>query len=312
MEFVKDSDPYPDLRVNIGSLELQNPVMTASGTFGYAREFENLVNLHRLGGVVVKGISLEPRAGNPPPRIVETPCGMLNAIGLQNVGVKRFIDEKMTYLRGIRAPVVVNILGDSIEEYREITRRLADTEGIAAIEVNISCPNVKKGGVAFGNDPRMAAAVTAAVKEVSNVPVIVKLSPNVSDVAQVARAVEDGGADSVSLINTLIGMAIDLERRKPVLANVIGGLSGPAVKPVALRMVFQVAQAVKIPVIGIGGIDCAEDALEFLLAGASAIQVGTANFVNPGVSEEIVDGISSYVKEHRLDSIRELIGALDV
>ena len=237
---------------------------------------------------------------------------MLNAIGLQNVGVKRFIDEKMKYLRGIRAPVVVNILGDSIEEYREITRRLADTEGIAALEVNISCPNVKKGGVAFGNDPRMAAAVTAAVKEVSNVPVMVKLSPNVSDVAEVARAVEDGGADSVSLINTLIGMAIDLERRKPVLANVIGGLSGPAVKPVALRMVFQVAQAVKIPVIGIGGIDCAEDALEFLLAGASAIQVGTANFVNPGVSEEIVDGISSYVKKHRLDSIRELIGALDV
>ncbi len=311
MEFVKDKDPYPDLRVNIGSLELQNPVMTASGTFGYAREFEKLVNLHRLGGVVVKGISLSPRAGNPPPRIVETPCGMLNAIGLQNVGVMRFIEEKMTYLRGINVPVIVNILGDTIEEYREITLRLADTEGIAALEVNISCPNVKKGGVAFGNDPRMAAAVTSAVKKVSSVPVMVKLSPNVSDVTEVARAVEDGGADSVSLINTLIGMAINLEARKPVLANVIGGLSGPAVKPVALRMVYQVAQVVKIPVIGIGGIDCTEDALEFMLAGASAIQVGTANFVNPRVSEDIVEGISNWVKKNRLDSIRDLIGALE-
>lgn len=311
MEFVKDNDPYPDLRVNIGSLELQNPVMTASGTFGYAREFETLVNLHRLGGVVVKGISLSPRVGNPPPRIVETPCGMLNAIGLQNVGVDRFIEEKMTYLRGINVPVIVNILGDSVEEYREITRRLADTEGIAALEVNISCPNVKKGGVAFGNDPRMAAAVTTAVKEVSSVPVMVKLSPNVSDVTEVARAVEDGGADSISLINTLIGMAINLETRKPVLANVIGGLSGPAVKPVALRMVYQVAQVVKIPVIGIGGIDCTEDALEFMLAGASAIQVGTANFVNPRVSEDIVEGISAWVKKNRLDSVRDLIGALE-
>jgi dihydroorotate dehydrogenase (NAD+) catalytic subunit len=312
MGFVKDKNPYPDLRVNIGSLELQNPVMTASGTFGYAREFEKLVNLHRLGGVVVKGISLAPRAGNPPPRIVETPCGMLNAIGLQNVGVKRFIEEKMTYLRTINVPVIVNILGDTVEEYSEITRMLADTQGIAALEVNISCPNVKKGGVAFGNDPRMAAAVTSAVKEVSSVPVMVKLSPNVSDVTLVARAVEDGGADSVSLINTLIGMAIDLETRKPVLANVIGGLSGPAVKPVALRMVYQVAQVVNIPVIGIGGIDCTEDALEFLLAGASAIQVGTANFVNPRVSEDIVEGMNSYVKTNRLDSIRDLIGALEI
>ena len=312
MEYLKDDNPYPDLRVNIGSLQLRNPVMTASGTFGYAREFENLLNLHRLGGVIVKGISLLPRAGNPPPRIVETSCGMLNAIGLQNVGVRRFIKEKMPYLRGIDVPVFVNILGDSVEEYREITERLADVEGIAGLEVNISCPNVKKGGVAFGNDPHMAAAATKAVKEASSVPVMVKLSPNVSDVTAVARAVEDSGADSVSLINTLIGMAIDLEQRKPVLANVIGGLSGPAVKPVALRMVYQVARAVKIPVIGIGGIDCTEDALEFLLAGASAIQVGTANFVNPRVSEEIVEGISGYVKQNKLTSIRELIGALEV
>jgi dihydroorotate dehydrogenase (NAD+) catalytic subunit len=312
MEFVKDRDPYPDLRVDIGSLELQNPVMTASGTFGYAREFEHLVNLHRLGGIIVKGISLEPRAGNPPPRIVETPCGMLNAIGLQNVGVEQFLAEKIPYLRGIGVPVVVNILGDSVDEYRQLTERLAGVDGIAAVEVNISCPNVKKGGVAFGTIPSMAKAVTEAVKAVADVPVMVKLSPNVSDIAGMARAVEDGGADSISLINTLIGMAIDLEKKKPVLANVIGGLSGPAIKPVALRMVYQAAKAVQIPVIGIGGIETAQDALEFILAGATAVQVGTANFVNPRVSEELVDGIGDYVRSEQLGSIRELIGALEL
>ena len=312
MEFVKVHDPYPDLRVNIGSLELQNPVMTASGTFGYAREFEDLVNLHRLGGIIVKGISLEPRAGNPPQRIVETPCGMLNAIGLQNVGAERFIAEKMIYLKGIGVPVVVNVLGDTIEEYRKLTERLRGVEGIAALEVNISCPNVKKGGVAFGTVPSMAAAVTEAVKEAADVPVMVKLSPNVSDIIEMAKAVEDGGADSISLVNTLIGMAIDLDRRKPVLANVIGGLSGPAIKPVALRMVYQAASAVKIPVIGIGGIERAEDALEFILAGATAVQIGTANFINPRVSEEVVDGIGDYVKANNLASIRDLIGALEV
>lgn len=312
MEFVKDRDSYPDLRVNIGSLQLRNPVMTASGTFGYAREFENLVNLHRLGGVIVKGISLEPRAGNPPQRIVETPCGMLNAIGLQNVGVERFIVEKMSYLNGIGVPVVVNILGDTVEEYRVLTERLQGVEGIAALEVNISCPNVKKGGVAFGTVPSMAAAVTEAVKKTADVPVMVKLSPNVADIGEMARAVESAGADSISLINTLIGMAIDVKRRKPVLANVIGGLSGPAIKPVALRMVYQAARAVKIPVIGIGGIETTEDALEFLLAGATAIQVGTANFINPKASEELVDGIGEYVKSQKLTSVRELIGALEV
>ena len=312
MEYVKNSSTFPDLRVNIGSLELQNPVMTASGTFGYAREFENLMNLHRLGAVIVKGISLDPRPGNPPPRIVETSCGMLNAIGLQNVGVDRFIKEKIPYLEGLNVPVIVNILGDSIEEYQEITKRLSGVAAVAGIEVNISCPNVKKGGVAFGTDPKMAAAVTSAVKEESSVPVMVKLSPNVSDVAAIAKAVEDGGADSVSLINTLIGMAIDLPSRKPVLANVIGGLSGPAIKPVALRMVYQVAQAVSIPVIGIGGIESAEDALEFILAGATAVQIGTANFINPRASEDVVQGISEYVMEEKLHSIRELIGALQV
>ena len=312
MEFVKDHDPYPDLRVNIGALELQNPVMTASGTFGYAREFEDLVNLHRLGGIIVKGISLEPRAGNPPQRIVETPCGMLNAIGLQNVGVERFITEKMVYLKGIGVPVIVNILGDTVDEYRQISERLQGVEGIAALEVNISCPNVKKGGVAFGTIPAMAAAVTEAVKKAADVPVMVKLSPNVADIVEMAKAVEAGGADSISLINTLIGMAIDLQRRKPVLANVIGGLSGPAIKPVALRMVYQAAGAVQIPVIGIGGIENAEDALEFIVAGATAVQIGTANFINPRVSEEVVDGIADYVRTNKLASIRDLIGTLEV
>ena len=312
MEYLKDGDYGPDLKVNIGSLEIANPVMTASGTFGYAREFENLMNLHRLGAVIVKGISLRPRAGNPPPRIVETACGMLNAIGLQNVGVDRFIKEKMVYLAGLNVPVIVNILGDSITEYEEITARLEGVPGIAGIEVNISCPNVKKGGVAFGTDPKMAAAVTSAVKRAAKVPVMVKLSPNVSDIRTVAKAVEDGGADSVSLINTLIGMAIDLKSRRPLLANVIGGLSGPAIKPVALRMVFDVARTVSIPVIGIGGIETAEDALEFLLAGATAVQVGTANFVNPRASEEVVEGIGQYVMQEKLDSVRSLIGALKI
>jgi len=312
MEYLKDGENGPDLRVNIGSLALANPVMTASGTFGYAREFENLMNLHRLGAVIVKGISLEPRAGNPPPRIVETACGMLNAIGLQNVGVDRFIKEKMTYLQGLNVPVIVNILGDSIAEYEEITARLAGVPGVAGIEVNISCPNVKKGGVAFGTDPAMAAAVTTAVKAKADVPVMVKLSPNVSDIKAIAKAVEDGGADSLSLINTLIGMAIDVKTRRPRLANVIGGLSGPAIKPVALRMVFDVARTVSIPVIGIGGIQTAEDALEFILAGATAVQIGTANFVNPRVSEEIVEGIGAYVQRENLDSIRPLIGALQL
>ncbi len=300
----------PDLRVNIGSLELANPVMTASGTFGYAREFENLMNLHRLGAVIVKGISLYPRAGNPPPRIMETACGMLNAIGLQNVGVDRFITEKMNYLAGLNVPVIVNILGDSLAEYEEITARLAGVPGVAAIEVNISCPNVKKGGVAFGTDPAMAAAVTSAVKKKADVPVMVKLSPNVSDITLIARAVEAAGADSISLINTLIGMGINLKTKRPVLANVIGGLSGPAIKPVALRMVFEVARVVSVPVIGIGGIESAEDALEFMLAGATAVQIGTANFVNPRASEDVVDGISAYAVAEKLTSIRSIIGGL--
>ncbi len=313
MDFVIPRDEnQPDLRVNIGSLEIANPVMTASGTFGYAREFEGLVNLHRLGAVIVKGISLYPRTGNAPPRIVETACGMLNAIGLQNVGVDRFITEKMPYLQGLNVPVIVNILGDSLAEYAEITRRLAGVTGVAGIEVNISCPNVKKGGVAFGTDPTMAAAVTNAVKKMADVPVMVKLSPNVSDITVIAKAVEDAGADAISLINTLIGMAIDLPSRRPALANIIGGLSGPAIKPVALRMVYQVAKTVSVPVIGIGGIESAEDALEFMLAGATAVQIGTANFINPRVSEEVIEGIGAYAKAEKLLSIRSIIGGLRI
>jgi len=313
MEYITPiDDTLPDLSVDIGGLKIANPVMTASGTFGYAREFEHLMNLHRLGAVIVKGISLHPRHGNPPPRIVETSCGMLNAIGLQNVGVDSFITEKMSYLENLGVPVIVNILGDSIEEYEEIARRLQGVPGVAGIEVNISCPNVKKGGVAFGTNPSMAAAVTSAVKEKSDVPIMVKLSPNVSDIAEIGKAVEAGGADSLSLINTLIGMAIDLQTRRPGLANVIGGLSGPAIKPVALRMVYQVAQVVSIPVIGIGGIETAEDALEFMLAGATAVQVGTANFVNPRASEEMIDGIHAYAVAEKITAIRSMIGGLQL
>ena len=302
----------PDLRVKLGPLELHNPVLTASGTFGYAKEFEPFVNLNRLGGIIVKGISLEPRPGNPPPRIIETACGMLNAIGLENVGVDRFISEKMPYLRTLAAPLIVNILGDSLDDYQELAARLDDVPGISALEVNISCPNVKKGGAAFGASPEMATAVTAAVRESTRLPVIVKLSPNVTDITVMARAVEEAGADAVSLINTLIGMAINAKTRRPRLANIIGGLSGPAIKPVALRMVWQTAQAVSIPVIGIGGISTAEDAVEFLLAGARAVQVGTANFYDPSAAEKIVAGLEAYLQEQGEERISNLIGALDI
>lgn len=300
----------PDLRVKIGGTVFRNPVMTASGTFGYGKEFAPYVNLHHLGGVVVKGISLTPRRGNPPPRIVETTGGMLNAIGLENVGLERFINEKMPYLRECGTRIIVNILGDSLEEYQTLADRLSRVEGISAIEVNISCPNVKKGGVLFGSDPAMAEAVTQAVCLRSGLPVIVKLSPNVTDIGLMARAVEQGGAGAVSLINTLLGMAIDWKSRRPRLANIVGGLSGPAIKPVALRMVWQVAGAVQIPVIGIGGITTTEDAVEFLLAGATAVQVGTANFINPGTCDEIVDGLQRYLQENGCRTVQEIIGGL--
>lgn len=300
----------PDLKVEIGGMGLRNPVMTASGTFGYGEEFASFVNLHRLGAVIVKGISLASRQGNPPPRVVETPCGMLNAIGLENVGLENFLNEKLPYLRNIKTRVIVNILGDSPEEYQELAARLNVMEEIDAIEVNISCPNVKKGGVAFGSDPMLARQVTEAVCRRFSRPVIVKLSPNVTDIRDIARAAEDGGAAAVSLINTMLGMAIDINCRRPKLANIVGGLSGPAIRPIAVRMVWQVAQAVTIPVIGIGGITCAADAIEFLLAGATAVEVGTANFINPRATEEVIAGLEQYLVCHGIGSAKELIGAL--
>ena len=302
--------PTFDAAVDLAGLRLKNPILTASGTFGYGLEFATFGDLSALGGMVVKGVSLERRRGNPLPRIAETPCGMLNAIGLENVGLKRFVSDKMPWLRTLRSPVIVNILGDSVEEYAELAGALSAVPGISGLEVNISCPNVKKGGVAFGTVPDMAAAVTRAVRAASDLPLIVKLSPNVTDIVAMARAVADNGADAISLINTLIGMAIDVRTRRPRLANVIGGLSGPAVKPVALRMVWQVASAVRIPVIGIGGIGTAEDAIEFLLAGASAVQVGTANFYNPAASMDILDGLAAWLREQGETSVRAVIGTL--
>lgn len=293
-------------------LVLKNPVMTASGTFGYGREFESYVDLNRLGAIIVKGISLEPMSGNPPPRIIETAGGMLNAIGLQNVGLKRFLSEKMPFLREIDTRIIVNILGETADEYQKIAETLDAARGIDAIEVNISCPNVSKGGISFGADPDEAFKITSAVKASTRLPVIVKLTPNVTDIVSIARAVESAGADCVSLINTLKGMAIDIENRCPSLCNITGGLSGPAVKPVALRMVWEVARGVSIPVIGIGGIMNHADALEFLIAGARAVQVGTANFVNPAVTMEIISGMERYLDDKGLDAIGNLIGSLRI
>jgi dihydroorotate dehydrogenase (NAD+) catalytic subunit len=300
----------PDLRVALGPLHLQNPVLTASGTFGYGEEFCPFMDLNRLGALIVKGISLQPRPGNPPPRIVETPCGMLNAIGLENPGIEVFLRDKMPFFRTLTVPLIVNILGESVEEYQDLARRLDGVPGVGGLEVNISCPNVSKGGVAFGSSPAMAAAVTAAVRQASRLPLIVKLSPNVTDITAMAQAVEEAGADALSLINTLIGMAINATTRRPRLANGIGGLSGPAIKPIALRMVWQVAQAVSIPVIGIGGISTAEDAVEFLLAGARAVQVGTANLYDPASTEKIIQGLEAYLHSQGEQRISAIIGTV--
>ncbi|NDY42470.1 dihydroorotate dehydrogenase [Dissulfurirhabdus thermomarina] len=296
----------PNLAVEIGPLRLENPVLLASGTCGYGAELADLVDLDAVGGIVAKGISLEPMPGNPPPRTVETPCGLLNAIGLENVGLQAFLDEKLPRLRRFRARVIVNILGSRPEDYAALAERLDGAGGVDAVEVNISCPNVKAGGAAFGTDPAAAAAVTRAVRRVTRLPVIVKLSPNVTDVTEIARAVEAAGADAVSLINTLLGMAVDLEARRPALSTVFGGLSGPAVKPVALRMVWQVSRAVGIPVIGIGGIASARDALEFLVAGAAAVQVGTATLVRPGTAVEVIRGIRDYLAARGLSAPADL------
>lgn len=299
-----------NLKVKIGTIELKNPVMVASGTFGYGEEYSPYIDLNILGAVITKGISLHPIDGNPPPRIWETPSGMLNSIGLQNVGVKTFIKEKLPYLKGFDTKIIVNIFGTTIKEYAKVAERLSATPGVDAIEVNISCPNVKKGGMIFGTDPKSTKKVVSAVRKVCGIPLIVKLSPNVTDIARFARIAEGEGADAISLINTLLGLAIDVETRKPRLATITGGLSGPAIRPIALRMVWQVAQAVKVPVIGIGGICSAEDALEFILAGATAIAVGTANFFNPNTASEIINGINSYMNEKGIVDIKELIGGM--
>ncbi len=301
----------PDLKVDIGRLTLQNPVMTASGTFGYAREFDDLVDLNRLGAIIVKGLSLDPTKGNPPPRIVETPCGMLNAIGLENVGLQAFVRDKLPFLRSLQPPVIVNIYGKLENDYARLAVRLDEIPEIAGIEVNISCPNVKAGGLAFGADPQAAFNVVQAVRKRTTKLLIVKLSPNVSDITEIARAVEAAGADCLSLINTITAMSVDIETRRPRLANITGGLSGPAIKPVAVRMVWQVAQVAKIPIIGIGGILTPEDALEFFIVGASAIQVGTANFINPRATTDIIDGIEAFLTERNISSVRDIVGTLE-
>ena len=300
----------PDLSVQVGPLHLKNPVLTASGTFGYGREFASLMDPNLLGGIVVKGISLKPMAGNPPPRIVEPPCGMLNAIGLANVGLEIFLSEKLPWLQKLDTCVIVNIYGHTLDEYGAVAAGLKGVSGISALEVNISCPNVEKGGMAFGTDPVVAARVTERVLKETDKPVIVKLSPNVTDICAIAGAVEQAGAHALSLINTLTGMTIDIERRTPKLANGSGGLSGPAIRPVALHMVHQVVKTVHIPVIGMGGILDASDALEFLIAGAQAVQVGTANFANPRASLDILEGIEKFLKDRGINSVKDIIGSL--
>jgi len=304
----KNTKPSPKIAVSLGRLKLNNPVMTASGTFGYGEEYAGYVDLNKLGAIVVKGLSLKPRLGNPPPRIMETTGGMLNAVGLQNIGVDAFIEEKIPFLRQYDTKVIANIYGETYDEYKKVARKLSSVKGVHALEVNISCPNVKNGGLSFGSDPKIAARVTRAVKDETPLPVIVKLTPNVTDIAAIAEAVEKAGADAVSLINTLTGMSVDLKTRRPHLKNITGGLSGPAIKPVALRMVWQVVQRVSIPVIGIGGIMTAEDALEFLVLGAKAVQIGTANFINPLVTMEVVEGMKNYLAEQKIKDINEIIG----
>ena len=301
-----------DLSVNIGKLNMANPVMTASGTFGYGLEFEDFVDLEKIGGIIVKGTTLHHREGNPYPRMAETPMGMLNAVGLQNKGVHYFVDNIYPKIKDIKTNMIVNVSGSQIEDYAETARIINELDNIPAIELNISCPNVKQGGMAFGVTAKGAAEVVKAVRDVYNKTLIVKLSPNVTDITEIARAAEDAGADSVSLINTLLGMAIDAEKRKPILSTVTGGMSGAAVKPIALRMVWQVAKAVNIPVIGLGGIMNWKDAVEFMLAGATAIQIGTANFIDPAITVKVAEGINDYLDRHGYSSVRDIIGALEV
>ena len=300
-----------DLRVNLAGLQMKTPVMTASGTFGFGIEFADFMNLNDLGAVVVKGTTLNPRSGNAGVRIAETPAGMLNCIGLENPGSDAFIKTILPQCKRYEFPVIVNMSGSTVEEYGVLAEKLS-VDGVAALELNISCPNVKEGGIAFGTRPESAAAVVREVKKHTNLPVIVKLSPNVTDIVEMAKYVEDAGADIISMINTLLGMVIDTRTWKPVLGNIVGGLSGPAVKPVAVRMVWQVAQAVKVPIIGMGGIMTAEDAIEFFLAGASAVSIGTANFVNPAVAMDVTRGIDEYLDARGIKSVQDIVGQVKI
>jgi dihydroorotate dehydrogenase (NAD+) catalytic subunit len=300
-----------DLSVRIGSLRLENPLIAASGCFGYGVEYADAVDLASLGGVAVKGLFLAEREGHPAPRIVETPAGMLNAIGLQGIGVRRFVDEKLPELRARRATVIVNVCGTTIDEYAEVSRILSDAEGVAAIELNISCPNIKEGGIQFGCSLNGTFDVVSAVRKVTMLPVFPKLTPNVTSVASFARAAEDAGADAVSLVNTFLAMVIDVETRRPKISNVVGGLSGPAIRPIAVRMVHECRQTVKIPIIGMGGIADARDVLEFIIAGATAVQVGTANFVDPFIWPRLLEGIREYMERHDVERIADLVGTLD-
>jgi dihydroorotate dehydrogenase (NAD+) catalytic subunit len=301
-----------DLSVNIGELKMKNPVMTASGTFGYGQEFEDFIDIARIGGIIVKGTTLHRREGNPYPRMAETPSGMLNAVGLQNKGVNYFVEHIYPKIKDTDTNIIVNVSGSAIEDYVKTAEIINELVNIPAIELNISCPNVKQGGMAFGVSAAGACDVISAVRSVYKKTLIVKLSPNVTDITEIARAAEASGADSVSLINTILGMAIDAEKRSPLLSTVTGGLSGPAVKPIALRMVWQVAKAVKIPIIGLGGIMDWKDAVEFMLAGATAVQIGTANFIDPAVTVKVIDGINNYLDRHGYSSVKDIIGALEV
>ncbi len=299
-----------DLSVRIGTLELKNPLIAASGCFGYGVEYAEVVDLASLGAIVSKGLFLAPREGHPAPRIVETPAGMLNAIGLQGIGVRRFVDEKLPELRARGATVIVNVCGTTIDEYAEVSRIVSDAEGVGAIELNISCPNIKEGGIQFGCSLHGTGDVVRAVRKVTRLPIIPKLTPNVTDVASFARAAEEAGADAVSLVNTFLAMAIDVESRTPKLSNGMGGLSGPAIRPIAVRMVYECRQAVAIPILGIGGIADARDALEFVIAGANAVQIGTANFVDPFIWPKLLAGIADYLQRHRIDRIGDLVGTV--
>lgn len=301
-----------DMKVDLGFIKLKNPVIAASGTFGYGDEAAEYIDISKLGGVVTKGLSIRPCQGNPPPRIYETACGMLNSIGLENIGVERFITERLPKIKNLDTVIIVNIFGETIEEYVQVAKRLRGIKEIAAVEINISCPNVKKGGILFGTEPGLSAQVTEGVLKESDKPVIVKLTPNVTDIIVIAKAVERAGANAISLINTIRGMAVDVENRRPFLSNIYGGLSGPAIKPVALYLTYQVAQNVSIPVIGGGGIVDYKDALEFLIVGAKAIQVGTANLINPAVSLDIIDGLRDYCLRNHIPDIEQVIGSLKV